>query len=85
MVARMARKQVLVQLDDAQIAQLDRLIAGGEDNRSGLIRRAIDLYLDAVAEGLADVRYAEGYRRIPEDLDEHAGLRALALEAWPDR
>ncbi len=85
MVARMARRQVLVQLDDAQIAQLDRLVAGGEDNRSGLIRTAIDLYLDAVAEGLADVRYAEAYRRIPEDLDEHAGLRALALEAWPDR
>ena len=85
MVARMARKQVLVQLDDAQIAQLDRLVAGGEDNRSGLIRRAVDLYLDAVAEGLADVRYAEAYRRIPEDLDEHAAVRALALEAWPDR
>lgn len=85
MVARMARKQVLVQLDDGQIAQLDRLVAGGEDNRSGLIRTAIDLYLDAAAEGLADVRYAEAYRRIPEDLDENAGLRALGLEAWPDR
>ncbi len=85
MVARMARKQVLVQLDDVQIAQLDRLVAGGEDNRSGLIRRAVDLYLEAVAEGLADVRYAEAYRRIPEDLDEHAAVRALALEAWPDR
>ena len=85
MVARMARKQVLVQLDEAQIAQLDRLIADGEDNRSGLIRRAIDLYLDAVAEGLANVRYAEAYRRIPEDLDEHAAMRSLALEAWPDR
>jgi metal-responsive CopG/Arc/MetJ family transcriptional regulator len=84
MVARMARRQVLVQLDDTQIAELDQLVAGGQDSRSGLIRRAVDLYLSAVEEGLADVRYAEAYRQIPEDLEEHAALRAHALAAWPE-
>jgi Ribbon-helix-helix protein, copG family len=85
MVARMARKQVLVQLDDAQVARLDVLSNAVGDSRSGMIRRALDLYLDAVAEGVADLRYAQAYQRIPEDLDDLAGLRSLGLSVWPDR
>jgi hypothetical protein len=85
MVHAMARKQVLVQLDDAQLAALDALAADIDRSRSGLIRDAIGLYLDAVAEGVADVRYADVYARMPEDLAEHEGLRALGLGAWPER
>jgi Ribbon-helix-helix protein, copG family len=85
MVHAMARKQVLVQLDDAQLAALDALAADIDRSRSGLIRDAIGLYLDAVAEGVADVRYADAYARMPEDLAEHEGLRALGLGAWPER
>jgi len=81
----MVRKQVLVQLDDAQVAALDRAAGGTEASRSELIRRAVDLYLTAFDEAVADVRYAEAYRRLPEDLEEDAGLRALALQAWPER
>ena len=85
MVIRMSRKQVLVQLDDAQVARLDVLSDAVGDSRSGVIRRALDLYLDAVDEGIADVRYAQAYQRMPEDLDELAGLRSLGLSVWPDR
>jgi Ribbon-helix-helix protein, copG family len=85
MVGSMARKQVLVQLDDAQVARLDVLGDAVGDSRSELIRRALDLYLEAVDEGLADLRYAQAYQRLPEDLDELAGLRSLGLSVWPDR
>jgi Arc/MetJ-type ribon-helix-helix transcriptional regulator len=84
MVRRMARRQVLVQLDDAQIARLDRL-AAADASRSELIRRAIDLYLEAIYEGVADLRYADAYRRMPEDLAEFASLREQGLAAWPER
>lgn len=79
-----ARKQVLVQLDDAQVAALDRLATAADDSRSELIRRAIDLYVEAVREGVADVRYAEAYARTPEELGEFAELRGLAMQAWPE-
>ena len=83
MVARVARKQVLVQLDDGQVAALDRLADAADDSRSELIRRAIDLYVEAVGEAVADVRYADAYLRLPEDLAEFAALRDLALGTWP--
>lgn len=79
-----ARKQVLVQLDDTQVASLDRLAGATDDSRSELIRRAIDLYLEAMSEAVADIRYAAAYASTPEDLEETAGLRALALRAWPE-
>jgi predicted transcriptional regulator len=84
MIERMARRQVLVQLDDAQVAALDRLAVASDDSRSELIRRAIDRYVEAVAEAVADIRYAEAYERVPEDLEESAGLRAIAAEVWPE-
>jgi metal-responsive CopG/Arc/MetJ family transcriptional regulator len=76
-----ARKQVLVQLDDTQVAALDRLAVAADDSRSELIRHAIDLYLNARAEAIEDLRYADAYAMKPEDLEELAGLRALAV--WP--
>ena len=84
MILRMARTQVLVQLDDAQVAALDALARAADESRSELIRRAIDRYLEAVGEAIADIRYAEAYERVPEDLEEFAGLRTLAAEAWPE-
>jgi predicted transcriptional regulator len=80
----MARRQVLVQLDDAQVAALDRLASATDDSRSELIRRAIDRYVEAVGEAVSDIRYAEAYERVPEDLEESAGMRTLAAGAWPD-
>ncbi len=82
MMVGMVRKQVLVQLDDEQVTSLDLLADTSEESRSELIRRAIDLYVEAVGQAVADVRYARAYERTPEDLDEFAALRASA--AWPN-
>jgi len=84
MMPSVTRKQVLVQLDDAQVERLDALASASEDSRSELIRRAIDLYVVAVEEAVGDVRYADAYRRVPEDLEEFAALRDLATHAWPE-
>ena len=84
MMEGVARKQVLVQLDDTQVATLDSLANVSDDSRSELIRRAIDLYVEAVDEAIAELRYADAYARVPEDLDEFAGLRAVAAAAWPE-
>jgi len=81
----MPRRQVLVQLDDAHVAELDRVAEAVDESRSELIRRAIDRYLEAIDEGVADLRYAEAYRQLPEQLDDDAGLRALASTTWPER
>jgi metal-responsive CopG/Arc/MetJ family transcriptional regulator len=78
------RKQVLVQLDTGQVERLDLLSSAITDSRSELIRRAIDLYLDALDEHVADVRYADAYRAVPEDPDELELLRNVATTAWPD-
>jgi hypothetical protein len=83
MVVGVTRRQVLVQLDDAQVAALDRLADAADDSRSELIRRAIDLYVEAVGEAVADVRYADAFRRVPEDLEAFSALRDVALAAWP--
>lgn len=81
----MARVQVLVQLDDRQVSALDVHADAAGDSRSVLIRRAIDLYLAALDEAVEDVRYAEAYGDLPEDLAGSAALRELALQTWPDR
>jgi hypothetical protein len=39
--------------------------------------------VEAVGEALADLRYAEAYRGVPEDLEEFSALRDVALAAWP--
>jgi predicted transcriptional regulator len=84
MLRTVTRKQVLVQLDDRLVARLDRLTGPMNGSRSDLIRRAVNLWLAALDEAVSDVRYAEAYRRIPDDLEENAAWEALGLEAWPE-
>jgi metal-responsive CopG/Arc/MetJ family transcriptional regulator len=84
MVVRVARKQVLVQLDDRLVERLDRLTGPMDASRSDLIRRAVNLWLDALDEAEADVRYAEAYKRIPDDLEEHEAWLPAQLEVWPE-
>ncbi len=83
MISDMTRKQVLVQLDDAQVRVLDALIASTDQSRSEVIRRAIDLYLAAASEAVEDLRYAAAYERIPEDPKEAETLFHLAASTWP--
>ena len=84
MLLTVARKQVLVQLDDVIVARLDRLTEPMDASRSDLIRRAVNLWLDALDEAEADVRYAEAYKRIPDELEEHEAWLPAQLEVWPE-
>jgi hypothetical protein len=61
----MARKQVIVQLDDALLESLDRAAKTAGMNRSELLREAAFMWLQAVAEEELDRMHAEAYRRIP--------------------
>jgi predicted transcriptional regulator len=85
MVANMPRTQVLVQLDAEQVDALDRIADASDGNRSELIRRAIDVFLEAAEEAVEDIRYAQAYQRLPEDLSEDSALRELSMSSWPAR
>ena len=76
---------MLVQLDDGLVHRLDRVASALDLNRSELIRRAVDSYLDACDEAGEDARTIAAYIRLPDDLRELAAFETLALQAWPDR
>jgi metal-responsive CopG/Arc/MetJ family transcriptional regulator len=84
MLDPMARKQVLVQLDDELIGRLDRLVGALDTNRSDLVRRAVTAYLRAADEAKSDADHVEAYLRVPEDPGEFAGLERAGYEAWPE-
>lgn len=79
----MARKQVLVQLDDELVAELDRRAKKGGTSRSELIRRAIAAHLRDLDWEEKDQIMIEAYRRMPEDPAEDEAYLKLAMEAWP--
>lgn len=80
----MARKEVLVQLDDRLVAELDRIAAEHQTNRSDLIRRIAQAFVTAEDEAKADAELVAAYRAQPQDEDELAALLAIALEVWPE-
>lgn len=63
----MARKEVLVQLDDDLIAQLDRLASAEGTSRSELLRRGAAAVLAAAEELEADRALRDAYQRVPQD------------------
>jgi metal-responsive CopG/Arc/MetJ family transcriptional regulator len=80
----MARKQVIVQLDDSLIAELDREAAALGISRSELLRRASRAYLDDADERRKEREMIEAYRRMPQDPDEVAAMHGLSVESWPE-
>lgn len=80
----MARRQVLVQLDDDLIERLDRLAETRGTSRSELLRRGAAAVLDAADEADADRLLREAYRRAPQDPALLASARRLAAEAAPE-
>lgn len=80
----MARKQVLVQLDDAMVDSLDRRAESAGLSRSELIRTAIAGHLRQLEWEEADRAAIESYRRLPERSRELAGLDRLATEILED-
>ena len=79
----MARKQVLVQLDDELIARLDALAERMGTSRSELLRRGAQAVIEAHELAEADRRLAEAYRNQPQDPAVVEAAARLAGETAP--
>jgi metal-responsive CopG/Arc/MetJ family transcriptional regulator len=76
----MARKQVIVQLDDELIAGLDTLADQLGINRSELVRRGAKMVLDQAQTFIWEEEHRHGYLRVPEDLSWQDGYASMAAE-----
>ena len=79
----MARRQVLVQLDDELVEQLDNLATRLGTNRSDLIRRGAKAVIMAEDLAAADRELVVAYRRLPVDPALLQSSRRLAAETTP--
>ncbi|MFP5488685.1 MAG: CopG family transcriptional regulator [Acidimicrobiia bacterium] len=80
----MARRQVLVQLDDDLVERLDRLAEVEGTSRSELLRRGAAAVLEATEELAADRALRAAYRRVPQDPAVVASARRLAAQTGPE-
>jgi Arc/MetJ-type ribon-helix-helix transcriptional regulator len=82
----MARRQTLIQLDDARLAALDERAAASGRSRSDLVREAVDLLLGTGDAAAIDAAIVQGYERVPaseRDLWAFEGaLAAIRAEPW---
>jgi len=78
-----ARKQVLVQLDDALVEQLDRLARDLGTNRSELVRRGAQAVIDAEDLARADRELVAAYHRQPPDTTLVRSAARLAARTTP--
>ncbi len=82
----MARRQTLIQLDDARIAALDERAAASGRSRSDLIREAVDLLLGTGDAGAIDAAIVVGYEQhLPAEPDvwaQQGALAAIKAEPW---
>lgn len=76
----MARRQVLVQLDDDLVERLDELAAAQGTSRSELLRLGAAAVLAAADETAADADLRAAYRRMPQDPVLVDAARRLAAE-----
>ena len=79
----MARREVLVQLDDDLVAQLDELANRLGTNRSELLRRGAAAVITAEDLARADRDLIDAYRRQPADAKLLQTARRLAAETAP--
>jgi metal-responsive CopG/Arc/MetJ family transcriptional regulator len=80
----MARKEVLVQLDDDLVDRLDRLAEREGTNRSDLLRRGAAAVLEAAERVEADHALQEAYRRVPQDPAVVSAALRLASQTAPE-
>ncbi|MDQ3662279.1 MAG: ribbon-helix-helix protein, CopG family [Actinomycetota bacterium] len=80
----MARKQVIVQLDDRLVAELDRAAKQDGVSRSELLRTAAIALLEARQARRHERQLVEAYSRIPQDPVLVETARRLAAETAPD-
>jgi hypothetical protein len=79
----MARREVLVQLDDDLVAQLDELAARLGTNRSELLRRGAAAVIQAEDLAAADSELIAAYQRQPPDPALVKSARRLAAATAP--
>jgi hypothetical protein len=79
----MARREVLVQLDDDLVGQLDALAERAGTSRSELLRRGALAVLQAAELAEADQQLVEAYRRTPQDPAIVTVAARLAAENAP--
>lgn len=79
----MARREVLVQLDDDLVAQLDAVAVRLGTNRSELLRRGAQAVISAENLAAADRELHAAYRRLPPDPALVQSARRLAAETAP--
>ena len=80
----MARREVLVQLDDELVERLDAIAARTAVSRSELLRRAALAVIEADEWAQADERLVEGYTKYPPDPLLLETSRRLAAETAPE-
>lgn len=79
----MARKEVLVQLDDGLVSRLDELATTQGTSRSELIRRGAIAVLEAADLADADRQLQDAYRKVPQDAALVQAARSLAARTAP--
>jgi metal-responsive CopG/Arc/MetJ family transcriptional regulator len=80
----MARREVLVQLDDELVERLDAIATRTAVSRSELLRRAALAVIEADEWAQADERLVEGYTKYPPDPLLLETSRRLAAETAPE-
>jgi predicted transcriptional regulator len=80
----MARKEVLVQLDDELVGRLDMLAAKAGISRSELLRRGALAVLEAAELAEADQQLVDAYRRQPQDPAIVVAAARLATQTAPE-
>ena len=81
----MARREVLVQLDDDLVDRLDEIARARGASRSALLREGARAVIDADERAAADRRLIEAYQRLPEDpalIESAARLAARTAPEW---
>ena len=79
----MARREVLIQLDDDLVADLDRIAAARGINRSQLMRRAAAAIIEAYDLADADSEMTAAYHREPPDPALIMTAARIAAETSP--
>ena len=81
----MARRQVIVQLDDKLVGALDRVARQEGVSRSELLRRAAIALLEARKVVKQERKFVEAYGLVPQDpvlVETAARLAAEAAPPW---
>jgi Arc/MetJ-type ribon-helix-helix transcriptional regulator len=84
----MARRQVIVQLDDDLVRELDEAASAAGISRSEAIRQATREWLGDERQREADRRYAESYREHPDGWqwdDEYAEMARRGEKLVPGK